>query len=88
MFLNVFAAMMAAFLLTLTSTVDEIMESLEESLQPLKRFGIPVENISLAMSLTIRLIPLMFETVYEVLDARKARGAGTVSYTHLRAHET
>ena len=76
MFLNVFAAMMAAFLLTLTSTVDEIMESLEESLQPLKRLGIPVENISLAMSLTIRLIPLMFETVYEVLDARKARGAG------------
>ena len=76
MFLNILAAMILAFLLTLTSTVDAIMESLEESLQPLNRFGVPVENISLAMSLTIRLIPLMFETVYEVLDARKARGAG------------
>ena len=76
MFLTIFAAMMAAFLLTLTSTVDAIMESLEDSLRPLARFGLPVETISLAMSLTIRLIPLMFETVYEVLDARKARGAG------------
>ena len=76
MFLTIFAAMMAAFLLTLTSTVDAIMESLEDSLRPLARFGLPVETISLAMSLTIRLLPLMFETVYEVLDARKARGAG------------
>lgn len=57
MFLNILAAMILAFLLTLTSTVDAIMESLEESLQPLNRFGVPVENISLAMSLTIRLIP-------------------------------
>ncbi|WP_165006638.1 energy-coupling factor transporter transmembrane component T family protein [Corynebacterium lizhenjunii] len=76
MFLTIFAAMMAAFLLTLTSTVDAIMESLEDSLRPLARFGVPVDTISLAMALTIRLIPLMFETVYEVLDARKARGAG------------
>ena len=28
------------------------------------------------MSMTIRLIPLMLGTVNEVLDARKARGAG------------
>ncbi|WJY89936.1 energy-coupling factor transporter transmembrane component T family protein [Corynebacterium confusum] len=75
MFLTIFAAMEVAFLLTLTSTVDEIMESMERTLAPLARFGLPVETISLAMSLTIRLIPLMFETVGEVLDARKARGA-------------
>ncbi|WP_234459535.1 energy-coupling factor transporter transmembrane component T family protein [Corynebacterium macginleyi] len=75
MFFNILAAMILAFLLTLTSTVDAIMESLEESLRPLRRFGVPVDNISLAVSLTVRLIPLMFETVYEVLDARKARGA-------------
>lgn len=76
MFLTLFASMLIAFLLTLTSTVNEIMESVETSLAPLKRFGVPVDNITLAMSLTIRLIPLMFATVGEVLDARKARGAG------------
>lgn len=75
-FLSLLAAMLAAFLLTLTSTVNAILESLENSLRPLERFGLPVDTISLAMALTIRLIPLMFETAYEVLDARKARGAG------------
>lgn len=76
MFLSIFSAILIAFLLTLTSTVDEIMDSVETSLAPLGRFGFPVENVTLAMSLTIRLIPLMFATVGEVLDARKARGAG------------
>lgn len=76
MFLSIFSAILIAFLLTLTSTVDEIMESVESTLSPLRRFGFPVDNVTLAMSLTIRLIPLMFATVGEVLDARKARGAG------------
>ncbi len=75
MFLTLLAAMLLAFLLTLTSTVEDIMASLEKGLQPLQRLGLPVDTISLAMALTIRLIPLMFETVYDVLDARKARGA-------------
>lgn len=76
MFLSIFASILVAFLLTLTSTIDEIMESVESSLAPLERFGFPVDTVTLAMSLTIRLIPLMFATVGEVLDARKARGAG------------
>lgn len=75
MFLTLFSAMLLAFLLTLTSTVDSILESLQTSLRPLERVGLPVDTISLAMALTIRLIPLMFETAYDVLDARKARGA-------------
>ena len=76
MLLSIFSAVLIAFLLTLTSTVDAIMESVERSLAPLERFGFPVDTVTLAMSLTIRLIPLMFGTVGEVLDARKARGAG------------
>ena len=51
-----------AAVLTLTTTVAEMLEALEKAL-------------SLALSLTIRLIPLQFATVGEVLDARKARGA-------------
>lgn len=76
MFLTLLATMLMAFLLTLTSTVDAILESLEDSLKPFARFGLSVDTISLSMALTLRLIPLMFETVYDVLDARKARGAG------------
>lgn len=62
-------------LLTLTTTVAEMMDALEKALAPTARFGVPVETISLAISLTIRLIPLQFGTISEVLDARKARGA-------------
>ncbi|MGP6172967.1 energy-coupling factor transporter transmembrane component T family protein [Corynebacterium sp. A21] len=75
MVLVIFAAIMAATLLTLTTTIPAIMDALEQLLAPLARFGIPVEAISLAVSLTIRLIPLQLSTVKEVLNARKARGA-------------
>ena len=80
MFLTVYAAVTAAILLTLTTKVSEMMDSFDRALAPLGRWGVPVENITLAMSLTIRLLPLMLGTVLEVLDARKARGA-TASLT-------
>lgn len=73
--LVIFASLMLAVLVTLTTTVEAMMEAMEKALAPTARFGVPVETIVLAFSLTIRLIPLMFSTVYEVLDARKARGA-------------
>lgn len=75
MVLVIFAAIMAATLLTLTTTIPAIMDAIDKLLAPLARFGIPVESISLAISLTIRLIPLQLATVQEVLNARKARGA-------------
>lgn len=70
------ASVAAAALLTLTTTITELMESLELGLSPLERFGVPVESVTLAISLTIRLIPVQLATVREVLAARKARGAG------------
>lgn len=73
--LLIFSSLMMAMLLTLTTKLAAIMEAFEQALAPLARFGVPVENIVLALSLTLRLIPLMLGTVNEVLDARKARGA-------------
>ncbi|WP_151548747.1 MULTISPECIES: energy-coupling factor transporter transmembrane component T family protein [Corynebacterium] len=72
--LLLFASIAAAVLLTLTTTIAEMMHSLESMLAPTARWGVPVETISLAISLTIRLIPLQLNAVNEVLDARKARG--------------
>ncbi|MDF5820067.1 energy-coupling factor transporter transmembrane protein EcfT [Corynebacterium felinum] len=74
--LVIFSALLMAALLTLTTTVEAMMEALEKALRPMARFGLPVESIVLAISLTMRLLPLMLNTVHEVLDARKARGAG------------
>ncbi|BAC18663.1 cobalt transport protein [Corynebacterium efficiens YS-314] len=72
----IFSAVMAAMLLTLTTRLEALMDAVEKMLRPWARFGLPVETITLAISLTIRLIPLQLATVTEVLDARKARGAG------------
>lgn len=71
------ASVAAAALLTLTTTIAELMAAIERGLSPFARFGLPVETISLAVSLTLRLIPLQLATVHEVLAARKARGAGS-----------
>lgn len=72
----ILSAVMAAMLLTLTTRLEALMDAVEKMLRPWERFGLPVETITLAISLTIRLIPLQLATVTEVLDARKARGAG------------
>lgn len=74
-FLTLLAAIAAAILLTLTTRVSDIMDTLTHAMQPLARFGVPVETISLALSLTLRMIPLQVMAASEVLEARKARGA-------------
>lgn len=74
-FLVLYAAVALAILLTLTTRVSDMMDSLERGLRPLEKFGFPVDSVTLALSLTMRLIPLQWDLVNEVLDARKARGA-------------
>ncbi|WP_342320150.1 energy-coupling factor transporter transmembrane component T family protein [Corynebacterium mayonis] len=73
--LGLLATLAAANLLTLTTTTAEMLSAVEKNLAPLSRLGLPVTNLSLAIALTIRLIPLMINTVNESLEARKARGA-------------
>lgn len=69
------AALMAASLFTLTTTIEDLMEALETNMAPLERIGVPVDTVSLAIALTIRQIPVLLGTAIESLDARKARGA-------------
>jgi len=69
------AAIAAATLLTLTTTIEELLDGLERWLAPLSRFGVNPELVALAISLTIRLIPLIAMSAVQVLQARKARGA-------------
>ncbi|AKK03353.1 energy-coupling factor transporter transmembrane component T family protein [Corynebacterium epidermidicanis] len=75
LFFTLYAAITAATLLTLTTHMSELMDAFEHLLAPLARFGVPVPAISLAMSLTIRLIPLQAQALADAISARKARGA-------------
>lgn len=68
----------AALLVTLTTRVTDMMASFDRGLRPLAHTGLPVDQISLALTLTLRLIPLQVQMVGEVLDARRSRGSRAV----------
>ncbi|RCL00867.1 MAG: biotin transport system substrate-specific component [Candidatus Tokpelaia sp. JSC189] len=63
-----------AGLITLTTLVSHMMETFEYAFQFLKPFGVNPAKISLALSLTLRFIPVLGQIRYEVYEAQKARG--------------
>ncbi|ASN81975.1 cobalt ABC transporter permease [Deinococcus ficus] len=70
-----FAVMiLLASLLTLTTRTSDLLATLERALQPLQRVGVNPEKVSLAVSLTLRFIPVVIGIVAEVRDAQRARG--------------
>jgi biotin transport system permease protein len=70
-----FAVMiLLASLLTLTTRTSDLLATLERALQPLRRVGVNPERVSLAVSLTLRFIPVVIGIVAEVRDAQRARG--------------
>ncbi|WP_318744282.1 energy-coupling factor transporter transmembrane protein EcfT [Corynebacterium sp. SFY-M4] len=64
-----------ALILTLTTRIGDMIESLDLALRPLARFHIPVNAISVAIAITIRLIPLQMENIRVVIEARRARSS-------------
>ncbi|MEN3793849.1 energy-coupling factor transporter transmembrane protein EcfT [Fulvimarina sp. MAC3] len=68
------ALILAAALVTLTTRTSDLVAAIETALGPFERFGVNVEKTSLAISLTIRFIPLVSQVVDEVREAQAARG--------------
>ncbi|MDU7504337.1 MAG: energy-coupling factor transporter transmembrane protein EcfT, partial [Corynebacterium kroppenstedtii] len=64
-----------ALILTLTTRIGDMIESLDRALRPLARFHVPVNAISVAIAITIRLIPLQMENIRVVIEARRARSS-------------
>lgn len=61
-------------LVTLTTRVSDLLAALERAMQPLARVGVNPAKVSLAVSLTLRFIPVVVQTVNDVRDAQRARG--------------
>ena len=47
---------------------------MERALHPFERFGIQTAKVSLAISMTLRFIPLLTQVAHEVREAQRARG--------------
>lgn len=62
-------------LMTLTTTPNQLTDGLEKGLGFLKRFHVPVHEISMMMSIALRFIPILLEEMDRIMKAQQARGA-------------
>lgn len=72
--LRLLSLVLLASLVTLTTRTSEMMAAMERALRPLRCVGVSGEKVSLAMSLTLRFIPVLSQVVNEVREAQRARG--------------
>ena len=64
-----------ATLLTLTTSPVELTDALYKMLAPLKRFGIPVYDLIMMMTLAMRFIPTLLQETERIQKAQMSRGA-------------
>lgn len=64
-----------ASLLTLTTSPIELTDSLERIFSPLKRLRIPVHELALMMTLSLRFIPILIREAERIKNAQLSRGA-------------
>ena len=63
------------FLLTYTTSPISLTDGLEALLNPLKKVGVPVHELSMMMCIALRFIPTLVEETDKIMSAQKARGA-------------
>lgn len=71
-------------LLTLTTTPIEITDGIETLFGPLKKIKVPVHEVALMLSISLRFIPTLIEETNKIAKAQMARG---VDFTEGRLKE-
>ncbi|QUG43473.1 energy-coupling factor transporter transmembrane protein EcfT [Psychrobacillus sp. INOP01] len=62
-------------ILTLTTTPISITDALEILLNPLKKWKLPVHELALMMSISLRFIPTLMDETDKIMKAQMARGS-------------
>lgn len=62
-------------LMTLTTTPNHLTDGLEKSLRAFNKVGVPVHEIAMMMSISLRFIPILIEETDKIMKAQMARGA-------------
>jgi energy-coupling factor transport system permease protein len=66
---------------TLTTSPLEVLHALQRMGSPLARVGVPVADLTLAMLLCIRFLPVLDQEARRIVEAQRARGIDTGSGT-------
>ena len=82
--LRLLVLLLASLLLCLTSTSSEQMEGLAGLMHPLRRVGVPVDDVAVTLSLALRFIPLTYETLRQIRIAQRSRCAHLIDGTVLQ----
>lgn len=73
---SVVVMVVAAGLVSLTTSMEALTEFLLRMLRPLRRFGVAPERTALLISLSVRSVSVIAGLAQEVRDAQRARGLG------------
>ena len=75
MMLRIVLLITGTFLLTYTTSPIALTDGLELLLDPLKKIKVPVHEMTIMMSMALRVIPTLIEETDKIMSAQKARGA-------------
>jgi len=75
MALRLILLVLGTTLLTYTTTPMALTDGLERLMTPLSWIKIPVHDIAIIMSISLRFIPILMEEVQKIMKAQRARGA-------------
>ncbi len=75
MSLRIVCLIAGSSLLTYTTSPIELTDAIERLLNPLKKFKVPVHELSMMMTIALRFIPTLIEETDKIINAQKARGA-------------
>jgi len=74
-----FVLVILTSILTLTTTPISITDALEALLNPLKKWRLPVHELALMMSISLRFIPTLMDETDKIMKAQMARGSDMTS---------
>lgn len=71
---NLLLAVLAARMLTLTTSTPALLDALARALGPLRWLRVDPDRVALAVAIMVRSIPYLLGSISEVRDAARARG--------------
>lgn len=74
MLLRLLALVVFSGLLTFTTTPIALSDGVESLCRPLKRFGFPVHEFAMMMTIALRFIPVLLEEADKIVKAQRSRG--------------
>ena len=75
MVVRIMLLIMGTFLMTYTTSPIALTDGLERLLNWMKKFRVPVHELSMMMCIALRFIPTLIEETDKIMSAQKARGA-------------